>query len=318
MSGADVVVTTGGANLSFEVDADVVEAIPEDARFELSVTDDLGTRVTAARRLARNDPDSGLTWGTVLTAVVVALFAGGFLGNLLASRRRPPARLSVYGTIQRRIDEERKPTPDGRMSGGLYTRLIDRARDGSPVQGRGPRMSGRSLRLVSTPPGTGRALRDDVEVKVFKLRWGNDYAMVANPTDLVHYQLSVDEAELLELMDGTRTVKEIVVERFQGSGGLELDEVADLVRLLREGNFLTDRYVDTTEIVRKARGSGLDGAREGRASSRRPSRSSGAARTGSSSGSTATGSGSSSGRAVVDPGRSRRGRSGSRRSSPCT
>jgi hypothetical protein len=112
VSGSDVVVTTGGANLSFEIAADLVEAIPEDARFELSVTDDVGTRVTADRRLARNDPDSGLTWSAVLTAVVVALFVGGFLGNRVASRRRPPARLSVYGTVQRRIDEERKPTPD--------------------------------------------------------------------------------------------------------------------------------------------------------------------------------------------------------------
>ena len=114
MSGTDVVVTTGGANLSFEAEAGVVKAIPEDARFELSVTDDVGTRVTAARGLARNDPDSGLTWGAVLTAVVVALFVGGFLGNRVASRRRPPARLSVYGTVQRRIDEERKPTRDAR------------------------------------------------------------------------------------------------------------------------------------------------------------------------------------------------------------
>jgi hypothetical protein len=114
VSGTDVVVTTGGANLSFEAEAGVVKAIPEDARFELSVTDDVGTRVTAARGLARNDPDSGLTWGAVLTAVVVALFAGGFLGNRVASRRRPPARLSVYGTVQRRIDEERKPTRDAR------------------------------------------------------------------------------------------------------------------------------------------------------------------------------------------------------------
>ena len=45
-------------------------------------------------------------------------------------------------------------------------------------------------------------------------------------------------------MDGTRTVKEIVVERFQESGDMELSGVADLVRQLRVGNFLTDHYVD--------------------------------------------------------------------------
>ena len=71
-------------------------------------------------------------------------------------------------------------------------------------------------------------LRDDIEVKVFKLWWGNDYAMIANPTDLVHYQLRPEDVEVLALMDGTRTVKEIVVESFQESGDLSLDGVVDL------------------------------------------------------------------------------------------
>jgi CRP-like cAMP-binding protein/Zn-dependent protease len=136
------------------------------------------------------------------------------------------------------------------MSVGLYTRLMDRL-DGSRSEGEGLDVW-QDLAARVDPAGYKPRLRDDVEVKVFKLRWGNDYAMVANPTDLVHYELSVDQAELLELMDGTRTVKDIVVERFRGSGGLELKEVADLVRLLREGNFLSDPYIDSTDIVRRA------------------------------------------------------------------
>ena len=102
-------------------------------------------------------------------------------------------------------------------------------------------------------PATYRPqLRPDVEVKTFRLRWGNDYAMIANPTELLHYQLSLNDVPLLELMDGTRTVGEIVVERFQESGDMELDGVADLVRELRVGNFLTDRYVDARKIVDRA------------------------------------------------------------------
>ena len=46
-------------------------------------------------------------WGTVGLAVVVALFAGSFLGNLFASRRRPPPRPSIYAAVQRRMEEER-------------------------------------------------------------------------------------------------------------------------------------------------------------------------------------------------------------------
>jgi CRP-like cAMP-binding protein len=93
---------------------------------------------------------------------------------------------------------------------------------------------------------------DDVELKEFGLRWGNDYAMLRNPRDLIHYRLEPEEVDLIRLMDGTRTVKEIVVERFQGSGGLDLDTVVELVRQLNEGGFLAEGYVDAYGAVRKA------------------------------------------------------------------
>jgi hypothetical protein len=107
VSGTDVVVTTGGANLSFEVDAGVVDPIPEGSRFELSVVDDLGGSDEVTRRLA--DPESGgITWETVTALIAAALFVGGFIGNLFASkRRRPPMRPSVYDTVQRRLEQER-------------------------------------------------------------------------------------------------------------------------------------------------------------------------------------------------------------------
>jgi hypothetical protein len=113
VSGANVVVTTGGANISFEVESHVVKAIPQDARFVLGVVDDFGESAEVTRSLAV--PESGgITWGTVIAAILVALLAGGFVGNIFASRRRPPQRLSVYGSIQQRIDQEkaaaREPT----------------------------------------------------------------------------------------------------------------------------------------------------------------------------------------------------------------
>ncbi len=108
VSGSKVVNTTGAGNLSFTVDASVVRALPEGSRFVLSVTDDFDVTVTTTRQLEQPQ-DDGLTLGTVVTVVVVALLAGGFLGNLFASHRRPPAKLSVYGTIARRIETERKP-----------------------------------------------------------------------------------------------------------------------------------------------------------------------------------------------------------------
>jgi hypothetical protein len=95
-------------------------------------------------------------------------------------------------------------------------------------------------------------LAPDIELKEFKLRGGNDYAVIANPRDLIHYRLEPSETELVKLMDGTRTVKEIVVERFQASGDLELSGVADLVSILYEGNFLERRFVDVQGAVERA------------------------------------------------------------------
>jgi hypothetical protein len=106
VNGADVIVTTGGANLSFEVDAHVVKSIPEDARFVLGVVDDFGESAEVTRSLVA--PESGgITWATVLALIAAALFIGGFIGNLVASKRRVPIRPSVYATVQRRLEMER-------------------------------------------------------------------------------------------------------------------------------------------------------------------------------------------------------------------
>jgi putative peptide zinc metalloprotease protein len=102
------------------------------------------------------------------------------------------------------------------------------------------------------PGGLRPKLSDDIEIKEFKLRWGNDYAMIANPRDLVHYQLKPWEIEIVRLMDGTRTVQEIVVERLEASGDLELSGVADLVHELHIGNFLEDRFLDVETAVERA------------------------------------------------------------------
>ncbi len=49
----------------------------------------------------------GFSWGTLGLAIAVALFAGGFAGNLVASNRRRPKGPSIYGTVAKRLEEER-------------------------------------------------------------------------------------------------------------------------------------------------------------------------------------------------------------------
>ncbi len=95
-------------------------------------------------------------------------------------------------------------------------------------------------------------LRDDIEIKVFRSRWGNDSLMIANPRDLLHYRLPATDLELLETLDGSRTLKQIVVERFEESGELELSAAIALVRTLYEGNFLEETYVDVGSMVVRA------------------------------------------------------------------
>jgi len=105
-SGADVVVTKGGGNLTFRLDANVVKTITQDPRFKLGVVDDFGASDEVTLKLA--EPRSaGITWGTVATLIAAALFAGGFVGNVFATKRRPPPRASVYDAVQRRVETDR-------------------------------------------------------------------------------------------------------------------------------------------------------------------------------------------------------------------
>jgi putative peptide zinc metalloprotease protein len=97
-------------------------------------------------------------------------------------------------------------------------------------------------------------LSDDVEVKSFRLRWGNDYAMIANPRDLIHFELTPSEALLIPMMDGTRTVGEIVVEHLRGSGDLEIAQVVELVRALHAGRFFDERPADVDTSLETALG----------------------------------------------------------------
>jgi CRP-like cAMP-binding protein/Zn-dependent protease len=92
-------------------------------------------------------------------------------------------------------------------------------------------------------------LQDGAEVKIFRLRWGNDYAMLARADRELHYRLEVWEAELLPKMDGTRTVGDLVVERMQGGGGLDAELVTDLVLALHSGGFLYPAPIPTDELI---------------------------------------------------------------------
>ncbi len=91
----------------------------------------------------------------------------------------------------------------------------------------------------------------DLEVKEFERRSGRPYYMVENPRDLVVFRLEESDYELLKLMDGSRTVKDIVVERLKEGGEIEVGGVADLVYTLYLENFLEQRFVDVDAMVKR-------------------------------------------------------------------
>jgi CRP-like cAMP-binding protein/Zn-dependent protease len=133
---------------------------------------------------------------------------------------------------------------------GLWARLHGTGRTDRP----GLRGVWRSLRARTDPAEFRPKLADDIEIREFRPRWGNDYAMICNPRDLTHYRVEPEELETVRLMDGTRTVKEIVVERFRGSGDLELDGVLALVRQLQHAGFLDPPFVNVENAVERAMG----------------------------------------------------------------
>jgi CRP-like cAMP-binding protein len=91
-----------------------------------------------------------------------------------------------------------------------------------------------------------------VEIKVFEARAGRAYAMVANGRDLIYYGLDTDEVGLLTLLDGTRTLAEVVVAQLEQAGALDTSAVVGLVRSLHSGGFLTDSYVDVNAALTRA------------------------------------------------------------------
>ena len=91
---------------------------PPQARLYFSVSDASLNMVGPKPLGAPAASGGGFSWQTLLLVMVVALFAGGFVGNLYASRRRPPQRLSVYSAVQRRLADERSGQQERAPGGG--------------------------------------------------------------------------------------------------------------------------------------------------------------------------------------------------------
>lgn len=95
-------------------------------------------------------------------------------------------------------------------------------------------------------------LADDIEVRSIEVAGGGTHVMLGNPRTMVYYRLPPEQARVLPLLDGTRTVGDVIVEHLRGEGSLSADAVTELVALLESSSFLADPYTDVYAALDKA------------------------------------------------------------------
>jgi putative peptide zinc metalloprotease protein len=98
----------------------------------------------------------------------------------------------------------------------------------------------RTLSPVESRPRVAPGL----ESARYATRSGAEYVVVHNPAGRAYARLEPREFDLLPLMDGQHSVKELVIAYYQRYGVLALARVAGLVRLLSQQRLLIDPPID--------------------------------------------------------------------------
>jgi hypothetical protein len=103
----DVSQNTGGNRASVTLRATVLEDLPAGSELRFALEDDEGDEASVLRGLPEQEEDGSVGVSTLTLAIIAALIGGGLVGGRVAAHRRPDPRESVYGTVARRIREER-------------------------------------------------------------------------------------------------------------------------------------------------------------------------------------------------------------------
>ena len=130
----------------------------------------------------------------------------------------------------------------------LWQRLV------KPAAGRAPEQSGGIWDALREHlnPALYRAVRSDqVEVVPLKTRNGQPYFILANRARARYLRLAPDDHHLWTLMDGTRTVKDLIFEYFTQFGTLAFDRIAQLVLRLRVDRMLSDPFLNLFASVQR-------------------------------------------------------------------
>lgn len=100
---------------------------------------------------------------------------------------------------------------------------------------------GHALEPIEERP---RVVRD-IEASHQTTRHDTPYVVIRNPAANTYLRLDPKEFDLLSLMDGTRTIKELVIEYFRRNGVLAVPRVTGLVQRLASHHFLDQVPVDS-------------------------------------------------------------------------
>jgi len=115
----------------------------------------------------------------------------------------------------------------------------------------------RSLPLLDVIAGKSRfssyrpKARSDMEAHTLRLSGGGEYVILKNPELHKYLKLTCEEYYLFTLMDGARTVQELVVAYFMKFHILAHERVAGLIRELEREGYLTDRPLDLWSALKE-------------------------------------------------------------------
>jgi putative peptide zinc metalloprotease protein len=181
-------------------------------------------------------------------AVVIAIAVLVITNDFVKQRRYLRTRTDVSRLLESRLGS----TPGGSAAARARTPVTippaAHLRDDAPY-----RPAGIWARLAERvdPQRFLPKLADGCEIKFFRLRWGDDYAMLSNPNHTEHYKIEVWEGHLLEGLDGTRTVEEVVVDHLTGSGDFDASAIVSTIVWAREIGVFEGWTTDVSELLRE-------------------------------------------------------------------
>jgi putative peptide zinc metalloprotease protein len=148
----------------------------------------------------------------------------------------------------RRFDERFQRTPVGRFR--LWTQLQDWLRQAEEAATSPPSLRAR-LQEMADPLLFRPQVRTDVTVRRLESQ-GRRMYVLKNAQTATYLRLNEREFDLWRLMDGSRSVKDLMVVYFQRYKALAFGLISGLVQALRDGHFLIQLPVKVYEQVRVA------------------------------------------------------------------